>query len=158
MTRIMATNEPFWRTKTLAEMSETEWESLCDGCGQCCRIKLEDADSGDVVITHFSCTLLDTDTCRCTDYPNRRRRVPSCLRLTPDQVLDLPWLPDTCAYVKVARGEELEDWHHLVSGSHETVHEAGFSVRGQVRSEAEMKDVQEALAEFFGVDWDDDAT
>lgn len=148
-------SEPFWLRKSLAEMSDEEWESLCDGCGQCCRVKLENADTAEVLTTQFSCTLLDIDTCRCTDYPNRKARVPGCLRLRPENVLDLPWLPDTCAYVKLARGEDLDWWHPLVSGSPETVHEAGASVRGKVRPEAEMEEMQQVIEDLYSIDFEE---
>jgi len=148
--------EPFWRTKSLAEMSGAEWESLCDGCGQCCRLKLEHADTGEVLTTEYSCILLDTHSCRCLDYMNRKRRVPGCLRLTPKKLTSMPWLPATCAYVKIARGEDLDWWHPLVSGSPETVHEAGISVRGKVRPESELDEVEDLVVELLGEDWEED--
>ena len=126
------TSEPYWKTKSLAEMSDLEWEALCDGCGLCCLNKLEDWDSGDVVFTSVACTLLDGDSCRCKDYENRKATVPDCIRLTPQKVRSISWLPQTCAYRLVAEGRDLYWWHHLVSGSRETVHEAGISVRGRV--------------------------
>lgn len=137
-------------------MTRDEWESLCDGCGHCCRVKLENSDTGEVVSTQFACTLLDVETCRCTDYPNRKVRVPGCLRLTPERIHQLSWLPDTCAYVKLSRGQDLDWWHPLVSGDPQTVHEAGISVRGKVRPEEEMEEMQEILADLYGVEWEDD--
>lgn len=148
--------EPFWHTKSLRQMSSDEWESLCDGCGQCCRLKLEHADTGEVLTTKYACVLLDIESCRCTDYAHRKRRVPGCLRLTPEKISEMPWLPATCAYVKVARGEDLEWWHHLVSGSPETVHEAGISVRGKVRSECELDEVEDLVVELLGEEWEED--
>ncbi len=123
---------PFWRVKTLEEMSRIEWESLCDGCARCCLVKLEDEDSGDIHFTDISCRLLDANACRCRDYKFRSRRVPDCVTLTPDAVRTLTWLPVTCAYRLVAEGKDLPDWHPLVSGSAESVHDAGVSVRGRV--------------------------
>jgi uncharacterized protein len=131
MTR-KAPDPPFWRAKTLEQMSETEWESLCDGCGRCCLVKLEDDDSGEIHFTDIGCKLLDAKTCRCTDYKRRRRRVRDCVKLTPEGVRSLTWLPKTCAYRLLAEGRDLFWWHPLVSGSPETVHAAGVSVRGRV--------------------------
>src|SRR5580658_1458600 len=116
---------PFWRTKTLEEMSASEWESLCDGCARCCLVKLEEEDTGKIHFTDVSCTLLDTRSCRCADYTNRQARVHDCVKLTPAAVRTLSWLPVTCAYRVLAEGGDLAPWHPLVSGSAETVHEAG---------------------------------
>lgn len=130
---------PFWKSKTLHEMTLAEWESLCDGCGRCCLIKLEDEDTGEIVHTRVSCALLNLRTCRCRDYGKRHVRVPDCVSLTPDRARDLEWLPDTCAYRLVARGEDLAWWHPLVSGSADTVHEAGISVREYAINEKRVK-------------------
>lgn len=124
--------KPFWKTKALEELSAAEWESLCDGCGKCCLSKLEDDDTGDIYWTSVGCRLFDPDTCRCRDYANRQASVPDCIRLTPQNVRTIPWLPRTCAYRLVAEERDLYWWHHLVSGSRETVHEAGVSARGRV--------------------------
>lgn len=132
MTQPKNATAPFWQTKTLEEMSETEWESLCDGCGRCCLVKLEDEDSGRIHFTDVGCTLLDGETCRCRDYPNRQAKVADCVRLTPQTVRSLTWLPPTCAYRLVREGHDLYWWHPLVSGDPDTVHTAGVSVRGRV--------------------------
>jgi hypothetical protein len=129
-----AEEPPFWRVKSLEEMSESEWESLCDGCARCCLVKLEDEDSGEVHYTDLGCTLLDGKTCKCKDYPNRKDRVSDCVKLTPEAVRTLPWLPVTCAYRLVAEGRDLAWWHPLVSGSPQTVHQAGVSVRAKLRA------------------------
>ena len=91
-------SEPFWKTKELSEMTDAEWESLCDGCGRCCLVKLEDEDTAEVMYTDVGCTLLDDRTCRCRDYSNRQAKVADCVRLTPQAVRSLSWLPQTCAY------------------------------------------------------------
>ncbi len=135
-----AAPEPFWRHKTLAEMTRREWESLCDGCGKCCLLKVEYEDTGEVHATSVSCRLLDRDTCRCSDYPNRKRHVPDCILLTPDMVGNLSWLPSTCAYRVLSEGGDLAWWHPLVSGDPETVHEAGISIRQRTISEDEAGD------------------
>jgi len=129
---------PFWKTKTLAEMTAAEWESLCDGCARCCLVRLEDEDTGEIATTDVACFLLDSGACRCGDYPNRAKRVPDCLVLTAKLIGDLGWLPATCAYRVLDEGGDLAWWHPLVSGDPETVHEAGISVRGRVVSEADV--------------------
>jgi uncharacterized cysteine cluster protein YcgN (CxxCxxCC family) len=141
---------PFWRTKTLVQMSRPEWESLCDGCAKCCLVKLEYEDTGEVDNTNIACRLLDTDSCRCSDYPNRQKKVTDCLSLNPRRVRRLRWLPSTCAYRLVAEGRDLYWWHPLVSGDPQTVHEAGISVRGRVVSEE-----QAGAPENHIVDWVD---
>ncbi len=129
----------FWRTKTLAEMDEAEWESLCDGCGKCCLISIEDEDSGDVFWTDMACKLFDGAACRCSDYANRAKRVKDCVKLTPENVGDLAWMPKTCAYRLVHEGRPLPWWHPLVSGDPESVHKAGASVRGRTIPERRLK-------------------
>ncbi len=127
--------DQFWKRKSLAEMTAKEWDSLCDGCGLCCMHKVEDEESGELFYTNLACKLLDTDTCRCTDYANRAKRVADCLVLTPDSTEAFEWLPATCAYRLLAHGDELPEWHPLLTGDPESVHEAGISVRGVVVSE-----------------------
>jgi len=122
---------PFWKTKTLAQMTRQEWESLCDGCGQCCLHKLQDVDTGDYYVTDISCRLLDCQSGKCGDYANRKKHVPDCVQLNATSVFETDWLPETCGYRLIADGKDLEWWHPLVSGSDETVHEAGISVRGK---------------------------
>jgi uncharacterized protein len=132
----------FWKTKTLEEMSSAEWESLCDGCARCCLEKLEDEDTGKIFFTHVSCRLLDAGLCACKDYTNRSAQVPDCVRLTPENVRTINWLPPSCGYRLVAEGRDLYWWHPLVSGDPNSVHEAGVSVRGRVRgTENEIADV-----------------
>jgi len=132
--RPSAQPQPFWKGRELEDFSKAEWESLCDGCGRCCLVKLEDEDTGDIHFTSIGCKLLDGKTCRCTDYAQRRRRVRDCVRLTPHEVRTLPWLPPTCAYKLIADGDDLKWWHPLVSGTQKTVHEAGISVQGKVQA------------------------
>jgi uncharacterized cysteine cluster protein YcgN (CxxCxxCC family) len=137
----MGDDAPFWRTKTLREMNDAEWESLCDGCGRCCLVKLEEegdpnetapAENPAIYYTDVGCRLLDSGACRCHDYPNRSARVDDCVRLTPDSVAEIGWLPPTCAYRLLDEGRDLYWWHPLVSGDAESVHAAGVSVRGRV--------------------------
>ena len=88
-------DKPFWKTKPLAEMSPSEWESLCDGCGKCCLNKLEYEDTGELDWTNVACRLLDHHTCRCKSYAMRKVFVEECVSLTPDNLADIDWLPPT---------------------------------------------------------------
>jgi hypothetical protein len=144
---------PFWRRKTLTELTPAEWESLCDGCGRCCLNKLEDEDTGRVYYTDVGCRLLDGTTCRCKDYRNRSAQVDDCVKLSPDNVADLSWLPPTCGYRLVAHGRDLYWWHPLVSGDPETVHAAGISVRGRVAMSEEdiaIEDYEDRIVSWPG--------
>ena len=140
------TAEPFWRTKTLSEMSAAEWESLCDGCGLCCLIRFEDEDTGDITPTRVACRLFDSERCRCSNYAERTKYVPDCIKLTPGNVGKLPWMPLSCAYRRLHEGRGLADWHPLVSGNAESVHEAGVSIRGETISEDDLADPDDAIA------------
>ncbi|MCH7957893.1 MAG: YcgN family cysteine cluster protein [Proteobacteria bacterium] len=140
--------DPFWRRKTLAEMTRGEWESLCDGCAKCCLDKLQDDDTGEISYTEVACRLLDLGTCRCTDYANRKRFVPDCVVLTPRTVNRLTWLPSTCAYRLISEGKDLAWWHPLVSGDPETVHRAGVSVRGRAVPEALAGDLEDHIVHW----------
>ncbi len=127
--------KPFWEAKPLQALSPTEWESLCDGCARCCMLKLQDEDSEEIVHTAAVCHLLDLQTCRCTDYDRRHERVADCIDFSADLVAQLAWLPRSCAYRRLAEGRRLAAWHPLLSGSADSVHAAGISVRGKVVSE-----------------------
>lgn len=118
----------FWETKSLDEMSDDEWESLCDGCGRCCLIKLEDEDSLKVYLTNVTCQLLDLETCRCTDYEHRLKAVPACMNLKTELAEMVDYLPETCAYRLLYRGQPLHHWHPLLSLNSASVLEAEISV------------------------------
>lgn len=140
----------FWETKPLARMTKREWESLCDGCGKCCLVKLQDADTDEISYTDVACKLLDCTSARCSDYPNRKKQVPDCVVLSVKLVNQLDWMPSTCAYRLLKEGKPLYWWHYLECGDPNAVHEAGISVRGRVVSETLVDDAE--LVEHV-VDW-----
>jgi uncharacterized cysteine cluster protein YcgN (CxxCxxCC family) len=125
---------PFWKTKSLTEMSLEEWESLCDGCGRCCLLKLEDEDTGTILFTDVACRLFDARTCRCRSYANRSEKVADCVRLTPDNIHEIKWMPPSCAYRRLTEGKDLPRWHPLVCGDPEEVVRSGASVLGRVHA------------------------
>ena len=132
------TSPKFWESKSLAAMTSDEWESLCDGCGKCCVIKLEDVDDGSIHYTDIGCRLLDGKSCQCKDYSNRKKEVPDCVILSPSRLDSLPWMPSTCAYRLLHEGKDLPLWHPLVSGDKESLHKAGISVRNQIFPENDI--------------------
>ncbi len=128
----------FWKAKSLQQLSEAEWESLCDGCARCCMVKLQDEDTDEVVYTSIVCDLLDQQRCRCTRYPQRHELVADCVELSVEKIAEFHWLPKSCAYRTIAEGRDLAWWHPLVSGDAETVFTAGIAVRGKVMAEADV--------------------
>jgi uncharacterized cysteine cluster protein YcgN (CxxCxxCC family) len=146
----MPTDAPFWETKTLEEMTTAEWESLCDGCGRCCLHKLRHEHNNALSHTNVACRLLDVNTARCSDYANRKRRVPDCISLTPEEVRAVDWLPPTCAYRLLAEGKKLYSWHPLISGDPATVARAGVSVAGRAISERQAGPLEHHIVNWPG--------
>lgn len=140
----------FWKNYSLAEMNQAEWEALCDGCGLCCLVKLEDDETNEVAYTKVACKLLDCKTARCSDYPNRLQHVPDCIQLTPEKLQSIHWLPSSCAYRRINEGKPLPTWHYLNTGSRNSVIEARKSAAGRCISES---DVDEDDIEDYIVRW-----
>jgi len=140
----MTKSKPFWKEKSLSEMSRDEWESLCDHCGKCCLLKLQDEevqeDEDSVYYTNVICNLFDKSNGHCSDYWNREERVPTCIRLTQDNLSDLEWMPPSCSYKRVMEGRGLAQWHHLITGNKNTIHEKNKSVLGRVVFENEVSE------------------
>ena len=127
--------EPFWKQKSMQQMTRDEWESLCDGCAWCCMHKIEDDETRQIYTTHVACRLLNLKSCRCTNYPERLRLVDTCLKITPQSIFEMTWLPETCAYRRIASGQDLPEWHPLVTNDPRSTHRAGVSVLGLAISE-----------------------
>ncbi|MFT0214031.1 YcgN family cysteine cluster protein [Pseudomonas sp. F1_0610] len=132
--------QPFWKRKTLAQLTHEEWESLCDGCGLCCLQKLEDDEDGGIYYTRIACKLLDLTTCKCTNYENRKNYVPDCIQLTPEHTADFHWLPNSCAYRLVSEGKDLPIWHHLICENPDAVHTERISQSGRMLSEQDVNE------------------
>jgi uncharacterized cysteine cluster protein YcgN (CxxCxxCC family) len=128
----------FWEVKSLEEMNKEEWESLCDGCGKCCLFKIEDEATGEVFYTDVACRMLNLETCRCKLYEHRFEVVKDCLSLDYGKLLEIDWLPESCAYRRLKEGRGLARWHPLISGDPDSVRQAGISVCGRVVTESSV--------------------
>lgn len=138
------TDKKFWESMPLEQLNQEQWESLCDHCAKCCLHKIEDIDSQEIYFTNVCCRFLD-EKCHCTEYLDRSTLVPDCVTLTPKDLENPYWLPDTCAYRLVAEGKPLPDWHPLISGRQESVAEAGQQIAGRVVSELEADNLEQHL-------------
>lgn len=147
---MMGREQPFWKQKPLQQMTQAEWESLCDGCAKCCLVKLQDDETGEIAYTSVGCQYLDPDSCRCSEYARRQQLVAECIALEPEMSEVFAWLPDSCAYRLVAEGRELPRWHPLISGDPDSVHASGNSVQHRIVSE---RDVDPDDLEEFIVYW-----
>lgn len=137
-------------------MTPEQWESLCDGCGRCCLNKLRDEDTDEIVHTEVACRLLDTHSCRCTDYMQRHRKVPDCVTLTPKLLETIDWLPPSCAYRLLRDGYDLPEWHHLKKVGSEGVHTSGASVQDRCVSERRAGMLEDHLVDWPG-EWPEHA-
>ncbi len=135
----------FWKNKKLYELTQKEWESLCDSCGKCCLIKLEDQDTGNIEYTNVACKLLSLKTCKCLKYEQRHKIVDDCVKLSYKNINKIKWMPKTCAYKLVFEGKDLPDWHHLVSGSNKSIHKSGNSVKGKITRENNSLNLEEYI-------------
>ncbi|MDR5617764.1 YcgN family cysteine cluster protein [Arsenophonus sp.] len=138
-------SQSFWQRKTLEQMTDEEWESLCDGCGQCCMHKLLDADTDEIYFTNVACDQLDLKSCQCKNYAERFRYEPDCIKLTRDNLTTFRWLPNTCAYRLIAEGKPLPAWHPLKTGSKLAMHQAKISVRHIAVREIEVMDWEDHI-------------
>ena len=138
----------FWEKKKLHQLSKGEWEALCDGCGKCCLLKLEDEDTGKIEYTNIACKLLSKKNCRCLKYDERQNLVKDCIKLNYKNIDKIKWMPKSCAYKVLLEGKKLPKWHYLISGDYNTIHETGNSVRGKIIKENNSIDIEDHI-----VDW-----
>lgn len=138
----------FWEEIPLVDLNKPEWEALCDGCGRCCLLKLEDADTQEIEFTNIACRLFDSETSGCGQYALRKQMVKDCVVLSPENIeRHAYWMPSTCAYRLLFEGKPLFDWHPLVSNDAETVHISGISMRQKVVAEYEIN--QDDLEDYI---------
>lgn len=147
----MATEKPFWEVTPLTEMTNAQWESLCDGCGKCCVLKLEDVDTGAIYYTDVSCKLLCTKSAQCTNYQERKTHVPDCVILRPDNLEEVHWMPESCAYRRLHEGRDLPPWHPLRVGHKDGMIAANHCVAGHVTPEGAV--AEEDMPDHL-FDWD----
>ena len=117
----------FWKQKTLSEMTDVEWESLCDGCGLCCLHKLEDVETLQVEFTCVKCRYLGTNR-QCEIYDERVDIVDDCLKVRDLDPEHYRWLPESCAYRRIEEGRQLPKWHPLIAGDDRVMEDGGHAV------------------------------
>jgi uncharacterized cysteine cluster protein YcgN (CxxCxxCC family) len=145
----MTLSEKFWETIPFEQLNSKQWEAICDGCAQCCAHKLQDEETDEIFYTNIVCQYLDTKKCQCSVYDDRHTYVPDCIKITPENANKLTWIPDTCGYKLLAKGEPLPEWHPLMTGDINSTEKANMSIRNKVISEAdiEMDDLEDYLVE-----------
>lgn len=133
----MALREQFWQQKSLLEMSDEEWEALCDGCGKCCYRKFIErrGKRQRLYFTRIACDLLDLETGRCQNYSQRFKLMPDCTKLTKKNLPDFTWLPKTCAYRLLYEGKPLPDWHPLLVGNQSEMHKAKVMITNGIHEQ-----------------------
>ncbi len=133
--------EKFWEKYPLDDLTTPEWEALCDGCGKCCLLKLEDEDTAEVKYTNIACRLFDDQSCTCTNYPLRKQLVAGCVVLSPENIeRNAYWMPKTCAYRLRFEGQDLPNWHPLIAGNKDAMHNDAHSMHNRTIAEFEVSD------------------
>jgi len=133
--------QAFWE-KPLQQLSQQEWEALCDGCAQCCLIKLQDDESEEIFATDVVCRYLETHSGHCGVYAERTVKKPECFVIERNNPEHYSWLPQSCAYRLRYENKPLPDWHPLIAGDREAMIEAGISVAGWSVSETGIDESQ----------------
>ena len=120
----------FWKKIPVEQLTNEEWEAICDGCGKCCLIKLQEDSRSVPLYTSLACEFLNIKNCRCKFYSSRNKKRNDCLILTPKNLKKMvKWLPNTCAYRLVQEKKDLPNWHHLNSEDINSVHTTGNSIQ-----------------------------
>ena len=141
----------FWLDKKLKDLNHDEWESLCDHCGKCCVIKLQNEESNELYYTNVSCKLLDIKTSQCKNYKNRKKLVPDCIILTSENIGEIAyWMPETCGYRRIFYGNSLEPWHPLISNDASSAIKSGETIANQAISELDIN--EEDLEDYIKTD------
>ena len=127
----------FWEKFTLDQLSQDEWEALCDGCAKCCLLKI--VDKKKTFITNIACLKLKIGNCSCSDYSNREKNVKACLKLTKDNLqTNAKYLPSSCSYRLISEGRPLPQWHHLISKDRDSIHRTNQSIQKYCVSETSV--------------------
>lgn len=146
-------NTQFWLKKSLADMNQNEWEAICDGCGKCCLNTFIDSEDEDeftatdqlregeeLIFTNIVCQYLDNNTCGCSEYENRQTLVPSCVKLTKENLKDIFFMPQSCSYRRLHEGRGLATWHPLLNNGDKTkMHELNISVKDKTVKDCDVK-------------------
>ena len=128
----------FWEKYTLDQLSQDEWEALCDGCAKCCLLKI--VNKKKIFITNISCSKLELESCKCSDYSNREKNVKACLKLTKDNLhKNSKFLPSSCSYRLIGERKPLPPCHHLLSKDQESVHKTNQSIKKYSVSETSVE-------------------
>ena len=145
--------KPFWEAKSLDAMTDAEWESLCDGCGQCCLHKLVNDETADVFYTRVACQSLDEKTGRCKRYATRLEEVEDCLDVRRMSTAELAWMPLSCAYRRLTEGRSLPQWHPLITGDPRSTANARMAVMGKTISEtaADLDQLEDEIIEWVDI-------
>jgi len=143
------TETRFWENTPLDKLDAKQWESICDGCAQCCAHKLQNNETEEIFLTNVVCQYLDSDKCQCRVYEERNNFVPDCIQVTANNAKALTWMPDTCGYKLLAQGKSLPDWHPLITGDALSTQKANMTVQQKVICEKDINidDLEDYLVE-----------
>lgn len=126
----------------LNKLSDSEWEALCDHCGRCCLIKLENDQTDEVFYTNIVCQQYDIEKGQCGNYQARQQFVPGCIVIRQFGEEIYSQLPETCAYRLRYNNKPLPEWHPLLTGNTKEMQQAMIYVKSRVVSEQSIHEDQ----------------